>query len=123
MLAAVRPDRFAAVVTVCASGNPAFARALKGVPVWAFHGGNDPIVPPARSRAMFDALEAAGSDVAKLTVYPGVGHGAWERAYEEPELYDWLLEQKRPPLRRCTVPGFFPCPDPAATGSRSPPGR
>jgi predicted peptidase len=43
---------------------------------------------------MVDALKAAGADV-KFTVYPNTGHDAWTPAYDDPELYTWLLAQKR----------------------------
>jgi hypothetical protein len=26
--------------------------------------------------------------------YPGIGHNCWERAYNTPDLYEWMLEQK-----------------------------
>ena len=41
---------------------------------------------------LVEALEACGWE-ARLTVYPGAGHNVCERAYNEPELYDWLLSQ------------------------------
>ena len=28
-----------------------------------------------------------------LTVYPGVGHNCWEKAYTDPTLIAWMLEQ------------------------------
>lgn len=31
----------------------------------------------------------------KLTVYPEVKHDSWKQAYDDPELYTWLLQQKR----------------------------
>jgi hypothetical protein len=41
---------------------------------------------------MIKALEAAGGHP-KYTEYPGVAHNSWEKAYDTPELYRWLLEQ------------------------------
>jgi predicted peptidase len=26
---------------------------------------------------------------------PGVGHNSWDRAYDDPELWKWMLAQKR----------------------------
>jgi predicted peptidase len=46
------------------------------------------------SQKMVDALKAAGGDV-QFTIYPGVGHDSWTKTYDNPELYKWLLKQKR----------------------------
>jgi dipeptidyl aminopeptidase/acylaminoacyl peptidase len=43
---------------------------------------------------MVDALKTAGGNV-RFTVYPDVGHNAWDRAYADPALYDWLVAQRR----------------------------
>jgi len=92
--AAAHPDRFAAIVPICGGGNPADAPRLKPVAVWAFHGAKDQAVPLRASEVMVDALKAAGADV-KFTVYPEVGHNAWDPAYDDPEMYAWLFAQKR----------------------------
>jgi hypothetical protein len=34
-----------------------------------------------------------------LTIYEGVGHNAWEPAYADARLYEWLLDQRRQPDR------------------------
>ena len=44
--------------------------------------------------AMVRELTRAGADV-KLTICYGVGHNAWEVAYQDPDLIDWMLAQKR----------------------------
>jgi len=88
-----RPERFAAAVPVCGGGDPDMMPKLKNLPIWAFHGEKDAVVPPARSIAMIDALRQAGGQP-KLTLYPGVGHDSWRRAYAEPELMAWLFAQK-----------------------------
>jgi predicted peptidase len=93
-LASRRPDRFAAIAPVCATWDPADACSFRDIPVWAFHGDRDDVVPLEGERAMVDAINACGGH-AKLTVYPGVGHDAWTPAYEDPKLYEWLLEQRR----------------------------
>ena len=43
---------------------------------------------------MAEALRRAGADV-RYTEYPDAGHDCWDRAYGEPELWKWLLEQRR----------------------------
>jgi predicted peptidase len=86
------PDRFAAAVPVCGGGDPSAVGETKAK-VWAFHGSADRDVPPQRSREMVEALRRTGADP-RYTEYPGVGHNAWERAYQEPELLNWLFAQR-----------------------------
>jgi predicted peptidase len=93
-LAAFAPNRFAAVVPICGGGNPADAPRIKHVPIWVFHGAKDKTVPLKNSQEMVDALKAAGADV-KFTVYPEAGHDSWTATYDNPELWEWLLKQKR----------------------------
>ncbi|MBN1360792.1 MAG: prolyl oligopeptidase family serine peptidase [Sedimentisphaerales bacterium] len=93
-LACAHPERFAAIVPVCGGGQRHLARRLANVPVWAFHGAKDPVVPLAESQVMAEAVTRAGGQ-AKLTVYPDAQHDSWTVTYENPELYDWLLSHKR----------------------------
>lgn len=69
------------------------ARRIGSTPVWIFHGSDDPLVPVEESRKMAKALEAAKANF-HYTEYPGVGHESWNKAYAEPTLFPWLLEQK-----------------------------
>jgi predicted peptidase len=93
-LAAAHPEKFAAIVPICGSGDPAEAKKLAGLPIWVFHGASDPVVPLHRAKEMVDAVKAAGGNV-KFTVYPKTGHDAWTKTYNNPEVYRWLLQQKR----------------------------
>lgn len=74
------------------------AGALKGIPVWAFHGEADEVVKPEQTRIMVAAFKRVGVDI-KASFYPGVNHGSWDRAYREEKdaggLAAWLLAQKR----------------------------
>jgi predicted peptidase len=71
------------------------AQALKTLPVWAFHGAKDNVVPLAESERMVGALKRIGAKDVKLTVYPNAEHNSWTETYNNPELYEWLLKQKR----------------------------
>ncbi|HEU4820363.1 MAG TPA: dienelactone hydrolase family protein [Qipengyuania sp.] len=95
--AAAEPDRFAAVAPVAGRGDPATACALKHVPVWALHGDRDDVVTPEGSFAMARAIRACGGQQARLTIYPDLGHNAWDPAYADPALYLWLLSHRRVP--------------------------
>ena len=93
-LAAHTPNRFAAIVPICGGGDPSWARRIAHIPAWVFHGGKDPTVPIENSKKMVEALKKAGGDP-KFTIYPDAGHDSWTQAYNTPELYEWLLQQKR----------------------------
>ena len=90
-LAAAHPDRFAAIAPICGGGKRFMALTLKDVPVWAFHGAKDRVVPLKESEEMVEAIKARGGQ-AKLTVYPEANHDSWTATYNNQELYDWLLE-------------------------------
>ena len=93
-LAIQYPQRFAAIAPICGGGNPSTVCALRHVPVWAFHGEQDRIVPLEDGKVMVDTLRACGGDV-KFTVYPDAGHDSWTPTYANPHFYNWLLEQRR----------------------------
>lgn len=87
-----RPDLFAAIAPVCGGGMAWNAGVLK-MPVWAFHGVEDPTVSVTQSDEMVDKLKELNADV-KYTRLDGVGHNVWEYAYNK-ELIEWFLSKKR----------------------------
>ena len=93
-LAAQTPQSFAAVVPICGRGFPELATQLTQIPVWAFHGENDTVVPVHESENMVTAINVAGGN-ARLTIYPNAGHDSWTQAYSDPMLYAWLLAQQK----------------------------
>jgi predicted peptidase len=88
------PERFAGAMPICGGGDPRQAAAARSVPVWAFHGADDRVVPVSGSRRMVQALRKAGGRV-RYTEYPGVGHDVWEKAFADRRALGWLLSQKR----------------------------
>ena len=102
-LAVRRPERFAAVAPICGGGvtiNIRLARRtkdhpLKSLPVWAFHGGKDTVVPVNESERMVEALKELGNENVKLTVYPEAGHNSWTESYDNPKLYEWFLSHTK----------------------------
>ena len=94
------PEKFAAIAPICGGGDiitPALADKAKltTLPVWAFHGAKDPVVPLAESERMVNLLKKLGAKEMKFTVYPEAGHECWADAYAKPELYDWFLKHSR----------------------------
>ncbi len=110
---AIKTDTFAALVPICGGGDPgdiqallkvpggnpfgshaSRVRALAKVPIWAFHGGSDSVVPPERSRSMVAAVKAAGGNI-QYTELEGVDHNSWDPAYQSEDTIVWLLKQKK----------------------------
>jgi predicted peptidase len=88
------PDLFAAGAPICGGGWEFYARPLKDVPLWFFHGDNDLTVPVELSLSLVKALRRQGGQP-RLTIYENVAHDSWTQTYENPELYRWLLSHKR----------------------------
>lgn len=110
---AINTDTFAALVPICGGGDPediqqllnakggnpygslaSRLRALATVPIWAFHGADDTVVPPDRSRFMVEEIKKRGGTI-KYTEYEGVGHNSWDKAYQESDVIEWLLQQRK----------------------------
>ncbi len=94
--AARESHRLAAVVPVCGGGRLEDAPTLKDLPIWAFHGDKDTVIPILRSQEMVDAIKKAGGTKIKFTSLEGFGHNSWSATYADPGLYSWLLRQSRP---------------------------
>lgn len=110
---ATRTDTFAALMPICGGGDPADVlgtldakqaakfgtmedrvKALSTVPIWAFHGADDDVVPPARTRDMVKAVKAAGGDV-KYDELKDTNHNSWDAAYGNEKAIKWLLKQRK----------------------------
>ena len=85
------PWMFAAISPCCGGGMAWNASTLK-MPVWAFHGLNDPVVSPNQTLEMIEALKPFHPNL-KYDLYEGVGHNSWNYAFSEQTLH-WLLQQQ-----------------------------
>jgi dienelactone hydrolase len=97
------PELFAAIAPVCGGYNsPSMACGIakENLPVWAFHGDKDTTVPLSKSQNMVNAINnctPTPSPLAKLTIYAGVAHNAWDYAYKndnslhDPNVYQWMM--------------------------------
>ena len=100
------PERFTAMAPLCGGGEyitPYLTAvdggprrdALVSMPIWAFHGGKDPVVPTDESRRMVGIMEKLGDKNVKLTIYPEAQHDCWTQTYGNPEIFDWFLQHSR----------------------------
>jgi len=104
--AAHNPEHFAAVAPVVGGIGPGgpkdvtpnldtWAANLAKVPLFAFAGAKDKVVPAERSERMIAAIRKAGGKEAKLKIYPDEGHGAGRLVFSSAEFYDWMFSKKR----------------------------
>jgi predicted peptidase len=91
---AQHPERFAALMPVCGGGRLDDASVLAKLPIRAFHGAKDDVVPAKESRAMVEAVRNAGGTV-EYTEYPDLQHNCWDAAYGDAKAIRWLFQQRR----------------------------
>lgn len=86
------PELFAAIAPCCGGGMAWHAHTLK-MPVWAFHGLEDTVVSPNQTMEMVEKLKSVNPNL-KYTLYEGVGHDSWKKAFSEQTL-NWILTQNK----------------------------
>lgn len=95
------PEVFAAIAPICPGGNSlskANDIAAKNLPAWGFHGSGDKIVSYTVTTKMISAINSAPkkpTPLAKATIYPGMGHIIWDKAYQQTNVLDWLLSHRK----------------------------
>jgi predicted peptidase len=110
------PDRFAAAIPTAGVFQPwQDFRRIKDIPIWTFHGDDDPTVPYIFTKYAFGRLKSIGANT-KFTTLKGVKHGAngpafnytgddpakgfiTQYASDRPDMtdnvWDWLFSKKR----------------------------
>lgn len=95
MFAMARPNTFAALMPVCGSGIYWNVANLLKTPIYMVHGDCDTCVPISNSVEMLTSINSRGGN-AKLKICYGVGHDAWNYAYTDDSLLEWMLSQRLP---------------------------
>jgi predicted peptidase len=88
------PNLFAAAVPVCGGGDTSKAALIAHIPIWIFHGAEDPGVNPVYALNMLEALTKAGAHPG-CTLYPEVGHFSWLGAYSDQLMIEWIFRQHK----------------------------
>ena len=88
------PNLFAAAVPVCGGGDTSRAASIMHIPIWIFHGAEDPAVNPVYDLHMLQALTNAGAHPG-FTQYPETGHFSWLAAYSDQHMMEWLFRQHK----------------------------
>ncbi len=85
------PNRFAALLPIAFRIEDGWNLCrIKDIPMWAFHGEKDDIIPISKAQAVINALTVCGASPV-FTAYPDLFHDSWTRTYNNPAVYDWLL--------------------------------
>ncbi|MBN8577745.1 MAG: gliding motility-associated C-terminal domain-containing protein [Cytophagales bacterium] len=99
------PQKVAALAPICGGYNTlswACTYRTNNIPIWAFHGDADTVVPISRTTNMINAINACTPAIVPTpiyTIYPGVWHDAWNNAYRTdnslhtPNVYEWMMQQ------------------------------
>jgi predicted peptidase len=88
------PGRFAAVLALSpVSPISAWAKKLRAVPLWIFHGANDQFTPAKEVQELVQAIAKAGGRP-EFTLLPDRDHYILD-VYNRPDVYKWLAEQRR----------------------------
>lgn len=90
------PGRFAALLTLCGGCNDSDTARIcniKNIPVWAFHGTEDDMVPVSETMRIVTALNSCKGHI-KFSPLQGEKH-AIQFVYEREDVYNWLLKQHK----------------------------
>lgn len=93
------PWMFAAAITMSAVNDAEISlknlqSTVAHIPHWTFQGGLDKEPTPDRTKRYVKIFRDAGA-VMKYTEYPDLGHTTWNRAYNEPEFFTWMMGVNR----------------------------
>jgi poly(3-hydroxybutyrate) depolymerase/PKD repeat protein len=87
------PTFYAAAVPICGNADNSQAAKLINMPIWDFHGADDPTVNVGGSDSIIAAIRAAGGKPI-YTRYATTGHASWVPAYNNPKTVPWVMAQR-----------------------------
>ncbi len=113
MIAAATPGTWSCLAPICGPMKGVDIDAVAGaidpaIAVRAFHGTADSVVPASDTLRTAEALRTRRSvlsapasspsvpDNVSITLYEGIDHNSWDRAYRSEGLGIWMAAQKRP---------------------------
>ncbi|MFA6978550.1 MAG: alpha/beta hydrolase-fold protein [Ignavibacteriaceae bacterium] len=89
------PNRFAALLPIAfriESGWELYG--IKDIPMWAFHGERDNIIPFSNAQSVINAIIRCGGNPL-FTAYADLYHDSWTRTYNNPAIFEWLLTKRK----------------------------
>ncbi|CAC9974450.1 carboxylesterase family protein [Flavobacterium panici] len=97
-LAFAHPDLFAANVPVAGFVDLIQLEKtceIANIPTRIFHGLLDDVVKVDYAISVYKELKKCDAKDVQLTIFDDAGHDSWTRVYDNPEIYDWMLKQKK----------------------------
>lgn len=89
------PELFAAASPMGGGADMSLVDLWAGkVPVWIFHGLSDTIVLPENDERIIAELKAENVEF-RYTLYEGVPHNCWSKAFEEPDFLEWIFSHRK----------------------------
>jgi fibronectin type 3 domain-containing protein len=64
------------------------------IPQWIFQGGRDGNPSPSQTETRIQDFRNNGMEV-RYTLYPTLGHGVWNNAYNEPDFFSWMRRRDK----------------------------
>lgn len=110
LMAAAHPKKWTAVVPVSGWAEPEIVAGLRDVPIWAFHGEDDPLVPVGDHLAAIESLKNSGG-APLWTVLPEREHTIWRSVYASREVFQWMSQPTRGEVGATTSPTIQPIPE------------
>lgn len=86
------PEIFAAAMPLCGGADKEKADVIKDIPVWAFHGLQDPTVPYTGTKLTCARMKQLGGKDVTFTEYPDHQHNIWSDVYAREDIWTWLLK-------------------------------
>jgi hypothetical protein len=68
--------------------------SIAHIPLWVFQGALDTNPLPNKTKGYIKHFRDAGA-VVRYVEYPDVGHTTWNKAYNEPDFFTWMLGQNK----------------------------
>ena len=72
-----------------------WGKKLAGIPMKAYYGGKDRVVPPDRGEMILATIKKAGGTKAEVIVLEDLGHDAARKPYGDVEFFRWMFAQRR----------------------------
>ncbi len=96
-LAFAHPNMFAALVPIAGFVDrvPMIENCeISEIPIRIYHGLVDDVVDVRYSIDIYKKLKGCAKDI-QLTIFDDANHDSWTRVYDNPDIYEWMLKQKR----------------------------
>ncbi len=87
------PDLFAAAAPLAGGGNEKTICKANKLPIRAYHGDKDNVIPHSESVKLVSALKKCDGN-AELTTIEGGNHGIWMAIFQDAKFFEWLLQHK-----------------------------